>query len=68
MTPTGRVRYSVPAMQFIRQSREARRIVEEIKDAFVKAGATVVGDEILITNTDYSAIEDGILTSMKGNK
>lgn len=68
MTPTGRPRYAVPAMQFIRQSIEARRVVEEIKNAFVKAGATVVGDEIIVTNTDYSAIEDRILSSMKGNK
>lgn len=54
MTPTGRIGYSQPALQFMRQSEQAARMVAEMRASIIKQarqeGRTVVeiDDEIHI--------------------
>ena len=55
----------MPAAQYLRQLHGAELTIEKIRKAALEAGGVVVGDEIIITATDYTAIEGRILDSMK---
>lgn len=62
-TPTGRTQ-SVPAAQYLRQSTEAQRQMQELKNALLKGGAVQSApDEFSLVGVDFAELEQRLLAN-----